>query len=129
MTDIRTYASYVALLGLGILFEHYPGVSLLRRLPLAITFLAFGAGSRRTKLSKTFATRFPREESAVILTMRTKNIHFSMPGKSTVRSSIVTLALVALLTNYCGVVSKGRVSEIKRNDTAPSLPALRIMPP
>ena len=65
----------------------------------------------------------------MILTIGTTTTHFSMLRKSTLRSSIVTLALVALLTNYCGVVSKGQVSEIKRNDTAPSLPAVRIMPP
>lgn len=45
------------------------------------------------------------------------------------RSSIVTLSLVALLTNCWGTVSKGQVSETKRNEAAPSLPAVRIMPP
>ena len=65
----------------------------------------------------------------MIVTMKTTNIRLSMPGKSTVRWSIVTLSLVALLTNYWGIVSKGQVSEIKRNETAPSLPAVRIMPP
>jgi alkaline phosphatase len=46
-----------------------------------------------------------------------------------VRSSIVTLSLVALLTNCWGTVSKAQVSEPGRNETTPSLPAVRIMPP
>ena len=47
-----------------------------------------------------------------------------MLKKSTVRSSIVTLSLVALLTNPWGTVSRGQGSEPK-----PSIPSVRIMPP
>ncbi len=45
------------------------------------------------------------------------------------RSGIVALSLVALLTNYWGTASKGQVSETRRNQHGPDLPAVRIMPP
>src|SRR5436190_9260363 len=51
-----------------------------------------------------------------------RNFFFINPATT----DIYTLSLHDALPIYCGAVSKGQASEIKRNDTAPSLPAVRI---
>ncbi len=65
----------------------------------------------------------------MIVTMRTTNIRSSTRSKSIVRSGIVTLSIVALVTNCSRVASKEQVPEGTRNQGAASLPAIRIMPP
>ena len=63
----------------------------------------------------------------MILMMRTTNIRFSMLMKSATRYGVVTVSLIALLTNYWGTASHGQVTKLPSNQSA-SLPFIRIMP-
>jgi alkaline phosphatase len=59
--------------------------------------------------------------------MRSKKVHFTARCRPVMRSGIVTLSLIALLTNCWGTASQGQVSEPANNQRA-SLPSIRIMP-
>lgn len=61
--------------------------------------------------------------------MITTNTRFSTRGGSVAQNGIVTLCLVALLSNGCGVVTSAQSSEPTGDRHASSLPAVRIMPP
>lgn len=62
--------------------------------------------------------------------MSTTNIRLSPQCKSTVRSCIVRISLVALLTNSLGVITRGHATRPPTNQSAAvPQPTLRVMPP
>ncbi|MGI9165876.1 MAG: alkaline phosphatase [Pyrinomonadaceae bacterium] len=62
--------------------------------------------------------------------MSTTNIRLSPQFKSTVRSCIVRISLMALLTNSLGVITRGHAARPPTNQNTPvSQPTVRIMPP
>ena len=63
----------------------------------------------------------------MILMMRTTNIRFSLLRKSTMRSSIVIVSLIGLLTSCWGATPQGP-APVPANNQRASVASMRIMP-